>query len=106
MGFQTSDLRSVCQELARLPLVSGVYLAGRAGKDDEGSVYVTVRGWGEEAHNARLAATKLLVQFRENHRADMEYSAFVFNYHVMVDDEAIEEPLIPERAEQFHAATG
>jgi hypothetical protein len=104
MGFQTGDLRGICSDLVKMPLVTGVYLAGRPGRDDEGTIYVTVKGWGEASHEARLNVTRKLAEYRAGHRKDMEYSAFVFNYHVMVEDESMAEPYIPERAERFHAA--
>jgi hypothetical protein len=94
MGFQTSDLRTICQKLLLFSGVSGVWLLGGP-TDRDGIIYVTVRGFDAEAHANRLAVISEIEHYLADHRASMDEARFIFDYAVLVDDPELGDPHIP-----------
>lgn len=97
MGFQTADTLALARELPTINGVTAVWVL--RGADDRSAVmYVTVRGFDDEAFAGRLQVRRQIEDFIATHREDMRFSGFDFDYHVFIDDPALGPPQIPAGA--------
>lgn len=100
MGLHSADIASFAKTLLPLDSVTGVWTFTPS--EREITIWVTVRGFDDEAALRRETVYQTVETFIDENRDQMG-SDFVFDYYVLVDDIELGAPQIPEIAQQVAA---
>jgi hypothetical protein len=97
MGFQLADVGSFAREIAERPGVTGGWILP-APEDRGCMVWVAVKGLDDQGYKWRMEVRNAVESYIDNHRVDMRLSGFLFDYRLIVDEEALGPPQIPAGA--------
>jgi hypothetical protein len=97
MGFTTHDVVSFAQSLLT---VTGVVRVWIEPEDPvrAATVWVAMRGFDEEGHNNRIHVRTVIEEFLRDRVDDLDSAGYILDYRVVIQDESLRQPRIPETA--------
>lgn len=101
MGFQSADVFSLGRELLVMEGVSGVWVL--APSDHEATAWITVKGFDDRGALDRQSVYRTVERFLDERAEDLGATRFAFDYFVLVDDDDLGEPQIPDVAQRVAA---
>lgn len=97
MGFTTHDVVSFAQNLLTQPGVARVWIEPE-NPVQAATVWVAVIGFDAEAHERRIRIRTLIEEFLRDRADDMDSAGYLFDYRIVVVDDAVGSPRIPDAA--------
>jgi hypothetical protein len=97
MGFTTHDVVSFAQSLLSLPGVVRVWIEPED-PSTAATVWVAMTGFDAEAHANRIRVRTVIEEFLADRADDIASAGYLFDYRVVIDDEAVASEAIPANA--------